>query len=130
MSGEVALDKMIATARYVAGGGFARDGMQAAARTVEGAVRGTAAAGTSPEGEPWAATKKGGRAMAHAAAAVSVVVVGTVLLLKLAGAEVFHHFGVRGAPARPVIPRGSMPDRLGNAVRLGFVEVWKTKVRK
>jgi len=46
-------------------------------------------------------------------------------LVVLRGAEVFHHFGVRGAPPRPIIPRGSMPKNIGDAVRLGFVAVWK-----
>lgn len=119
---------MIATLRALPG--LAKDAAPVAAKQVEAAIKATAAAGTSPDGEPWAPRKAGGRAMANAAGAVSVSVNGTVLLIKLTGSEVFHHFGVRGAPPRQVIPQGSMPKELGNAVRLGFVEVWKTKVTR
>lgn len=129
MSGDAALDRMIASARYAAEG-FTRDGMQAAAAKVGEAIRATASAGVSPDGEAWAPTKTGDRAMKGAAGHVSVSISGTVVVIKLEGPDVFHHFGVRGAPARPVIPRGSMPARLGDAVRLGFVEVWKSKVAK
>lgn len=126
---EVALERMIAACRAFEG--LPRDAAPIAARQVEATVKATAAAGTSPDGEAWAPRKKGGgRPMTGAAGAVSAAAVGTVVLIKLVGAYVFHHFGVRGAEARPVIPRGSMPDKLGNAVRLGFVEVWKQKVAK
>lgn len=125
---EAALAKMIAATRYVASGDFARDGLQEAAKQVEATIKASAAAGTTPDGEPWAPKKDGGRAMAGAAGAVSVSTSGSVIQVQLNGPEVFHHFGVRGAPSRQVIPRGSMPSRIGDAVRLGFVTPWKSKV--
>jgi hypothetical protein len=124
---DAALERMIVTLRALPG--LAKDAAPEAARKAEAAIKATASAGTSPDGVAWAPTKKGQRAMPNAAGAVSTAVTSTVILIKLAGAEVFHHFGVRGAPARPIIPQGSMPAELGNAVRLGFVEIWKKLVR-
>ena len=96
-----------------------------------GMIQATAAAGTSPDGQAWAPRKKdGGRAMAGAASALSVVVVDNVILIKLTGPEVFHHFGAGRKPARHVIPTGGMPDRLGNAIRKGLVDMgveWMTR---
>ncbi|WP_437647860.1 hypothetical protein [Sorangium sp. So ce362] len=94
-----------------------------AAQKVGEELRRTASAGQAPDGTPWAPRKAdGGRAMANAAKAITVKAIGTVILITLHGPEVFHHFGAQGKPARPVIPRGSLPSKLGNAIRLGFVE--------
>lgn len=92
-------------------------------------LQATAAAGQAPDGAAWAPKKTGGRAMVNAAAALSMSVVGKVILVKLTGPEVFHHFGVggKGRVARRILPTGGLPDRLGNAIRKGqvaFCEAW------
>ena len=75
-----------------------------AAPLLEAALKSTAAAGQSPSGGAWAPTKKGGRAMAGAAKAIAVKAYANVVRVVLSGPEVFHHYGVRGEPRRPVIP--------------------------
>lgn len=77
-----------------------------AAPLLEQALKGTAAAGQSPAGGAWAPTKKGARAMAGAAKAIAVKAYGKIVRVALTGPEVFHHYGVRGEPRRPVIPDG------------------------
>lgn len=89
----------------------------------------TAAAGTTPEGEPWAPTKKGGRALKNAAESMSLVVSDNVIIIKITDHHVFHQFGA-GVVARRIIPSGGLPDRLGNAIRLGIVDMgveWMTR---
>jgi hypothetical protein len=121
-----ALDKMIATARSMAT--LAQDAAPLAARHVESSLRATAAAGQAPDGTAWPDKKDGGRALKNAAAAITVQAIGTVILIVLRGHHVYHHFGA-GVPRRPIIPQGSMPKRLGNAVRLGFVQPWRKRVK-
>lgn len=123
------LDRMIAAARNVAR--LAVDGAPEAARTVEAELKASAAAGTSPDGQAWAPRKRdGGRAMAGAASHVTCNAVGTSLVIRLEGPDVFHHFGAGEKPRRPVIPQGTIPDKLGNAIRLGFVEPFRKAVGK
>ena len=89
----------------------------------------TANAGTTPEGEPWAPTKAGNRPLANAAASMQLVVSGNVIIIKITDHHVFHQFGA-GSPARRIIPAGGLPDRLGNAIRLGLVDMgveWMTR---
>jgi hypothetical protein len=122
-----ALDRMIATARSMAT--LAKDAAPIAARHVEAQLKATASAGAAPDGTKWPDTKKGERALKNAAEAIRVQAVGTVILIVLTGYHVYHHFGA-GVPRRPIIPQGSMPRRLGDAVRLGFVQPWKERVKR
>jgi len=121
-----ALDRMIATARSMAT--LAQDAAPIAARYVESSLRATASAGQGPDGTPWSEKKDGGQALKNAAAAISVKAIGTVILIVLRGHHVYHHFGA-GVPRRPIIPQGSMPWKIGNAVRLGFVQPWRKRVK-
>jgi hypothetical protein len=95
-----------------------------AAPDVEKAARGTARAGTSPEGSPWTPTQAGNAPLRRAADAISVTVSGVtvaVVTLVLRGYHVFHHRGVGkaggikksrstakggGIPKRPILPTG------------------------
>lgn len=89
----------------------------------------TANAGTTPEGEPWPPTKKGNKPLAGAAAALQLVVSGNVIIIKITDHHVFHQFAA-GVPARRMLPSGGLPDRLGNAIRLGMVDMgveWMTR---
>lgn len=122
-----ALDRMIATARSMAT--LARDAAPLAARHVASSLRATAAAGQAPDGTPWPMKKDGGRALQNAAGAIAVTALGTVILIVLRGHHVYHHFGA-GVSRRPIIPQGSMPKRLGDAVRLGFVQPWRERVKR
>jgi len=90
-----------------------------AAPALERALKATAAAGTSPDGQAWAAKKTGGRAMTNAAKAISVKALGPVVRVTLDGPEVFHHFGKGSSEVRrPVIPDGGagIPDVVGKVL--------------
>lgn len=100
------------------------------ARNVEAELRASASAGRAPDGTAWAPRKRdGGKPLANAANAISVKALGTVVLIVLTGHHVFHHFGAGGKPARRIIPQGSIPPKLGNAIRLGFVEPFRKNVK-
>ena len=81
----------------------------------------------SPDGDAWPPSKDGRRVLVNAAKAIAASAAGAVALLRLTGPEVFHHFGA-GAPRRGLIPSAGMPKELGNAIRLGFVEVWRKRM--
>lgn len=72
-------------------------------------------------GDVWAPKKDGGAPLVNAAAAVTVTAVDNVIVFRLGVPEVYHHYGA-GVPQRPILPRGDLPDRLGNAIRLGLVQ--------
>jgi hypothetical protein len=86
----------------------------------------TAAAGTTADGKAWAPKKKdGGRALVHAADAITGVVSGVsqaVITLILTGAEVFHHRakgnGKVGTPRRAVLfdPKDGVPAKMREAI--------------
>jgi len=117
--------------------GLAGSGPDMVARAAELAnkeIRSAIAEGRSADGTPWAPRKttrrsgarRGdvagkGRVLANADAAVEVRAIGTSLVVVLTGPEVFHQFGAGGKPERPIIP--TKIDRLGNAIRLGVVEM-------
>lgn len=99
------LEEMIANLRAL--DGMVERATRYAAEELERAIKKTAAAGTTPDGVPWAPTKKGKRAMRNAAAHVSASAVGRdVIRVKLEGDDVFHHFAARGEVRRQVIPDG------------------------
>lgn len=89
------------------------------------------AAGRDPEtGAQWAPTKDGEQPMKGAASAARLTVSGTTITLSVGNPYVFHHYGVRGAEPRHVVPTGSgVPMKLGNAVRLGIIPVWHNRTR-
>ena len=112
-----ALDRMANLDQYVA----------PAAAEVQKQLRATASAGQSPDGKPWAPTKDGRQPMKNAAAAITARAAGRNVIVELTGAEVFHHHGVRGAPARPVIPTDRIGETLGQAIRRGVVKPFRKR---
>ena len=127
-AGNAGIDDMIARIRSMPG--MATAALPEIGGVILAQIQATASAGQSSEGTPWAPKKRGGgRAMVNAAAALSMAVLGNVILVKLTGPEVFHHYGAggKGHVARPILPRGGLPDRLGDAIRKGmvsFCEAW------
>lgn len=91
-------------------------------------VRATADAGTTPDGQPWAPTREGKRALPGAGAAITAIVSGAseaVITLILRGKYVFHHRGIgkgkgkaeakSGTPARRILPdprKDGVPPRI------------------
>jgi hypothetical protein len=97
-----------------------------AAPLVEQAVKATAAAGTTPDGEAWAPRKRdGGRALANAASAVSAAAVGASVRVTLTGVEVFHHLGA-GVPKRKILPDGGagVPPKIAEGCLVAARRVW------
>lgn len=128
ISGVESLDRMIATINGVASG---PEYVQAAAKATDGFLQARNAAGVDPNTDaPWAPTKKGERPLKSAAGQPSVRVAGQNVIVGLRGRYVFHFFGARGMPARRTIPQGQMPSKLGQAIRVGMVEPFRSKIRK
>lgn len=101
-------------ARWIAGvrqiGTMPEDTAKAAAPLVEAAARRTASAGTTPTGQPWSDRKKGGRALEHAADAITAEASGASVAIVLRGPEVYHHHGVgKTIPQRQIIPVAGDP---------------------
>lgn len=97
---------------------------------VRGEVDAAIDAQRSLDGTAWPAKKDGSRALANAPSQITVKAVGNTILVVMVGHLVFHQFGTHRMPARPVLPRGGMPDKLGNAIRLGIVDMgleWMTR---
>lgn len=93
------------------------DAAKLAAPLVERALKATASAGTTPDGQAWPAKKDGGAPLVHAADAIKTEAVGTVVRTTLTGPTVFHHFGA-GSPRRQVIPDpGSIPAGVERALK-------------
>lgn len=109
--------------------GFLVKAAPAAAAAMQGALRATAAAGTAPDGSPWAPRKRdGGRALAGAASAITVRPVGTVLLAKLRFPEVIHDAGNPPIlPRRQIIPHGALPETVMQAIKDALIEAWRSE---
>ncbi len=78
------------------------------------------AAGTDPDGNPWAPRKAdGGKPLTRAAKDIVVGVVGKTVIVRIRAKHlVLHHFGFsRGKVQRQVIPIGKIPDRWATAIR-------------
>ena len=89
------------------------------ARAIEGELRRTIAAGTTPEGIAWEKTAEGKTPLSNAAKALGVAVVKGVIYVQITGPEVRHHRGwARGGKRRPVIPTGDkVPPPMAAKVR-------------
>ena len=78
--------------------------------------------GQGPDGAPWPLTKEGTQALRGAASALSVRAIGTVLLAKLTGHEVYHHYGTKRLPKRQILPSGDLPATIAEAFKRGLVK--------
>jgi len=93
-----------------------------AAEEVLSTLRKTASAGTSPDGKKWEPTKEGERPLKDAANQIAARVAGQTIVITLSesgGHASWWHFGVKGAPPRPVIPVDVIGEKLGNAIARG-----------
>lgn len=92
-----------------------------AAEAVKTHLVGTAKAHTTPEGKPWLPTIKGLPALNNAANEITVRLAGQTIIVELKGNSVWWHYGVKGVEPRQVIPVDVIGEKLGNAIRRGFV---------
>jgi hypothetical protein len=88
---------------------------------IEAEAKRTAAAGTTPDVDAWAAKKDGGRAMANVAAHVSASASGTIVRVEVEGPEVFHNFGAGNLPKRQIIAdkADEIPAGIAKAIQAG-----------
>lgn len=108
-------------------GTLGEDAAKLAAPLVEKAMKRTAAAGTTPDGEAWAPRKDGGRALVNAADALSAEAVGSVVVGKLDGVEVVHNRGTKRMPRRQILPSlgAGIPRNIADALTEASAEAFK-----
>lgn len=81
-------------------------------------------AGKSLDGEEWAPTvKEGKQALEGTQKLLSVFPSGRIIWIKLVGALVFSQFGTHRQERRRILPGGGLPTKLGNAIRVGIVDM-------
>lgn len=89
------------------------------------------ASGKDPNtGAEFAPTKKGTKALQHAAGALSFRIAGNVGFLVLSGHHTFHFFGTGYLPRRRANLQGRLPARMGDAIRAGLAPVFQAKTKK
>lgn len=126
-----ALDRMISFVRETPT--LADEAMPDVAARVGASWRADLEAGRDPDsGVPWAPRKKdGGEPMKNAASKAVLNLAGRTITLSVAGPDAIHHYGVRGAEPRHVVPTGStIPMKIGTAIRLGLFPVWNKRLAK
>jgi len=120
-----ALDNLIAKIRGARD--FLVRAAPAAAAAMGDALRATASAGQTPEGQAWAPKKKGGgKALAGAAAAIKIRAVGTVLIASIGMPEAIHNAGKRNTPARKILPT-ELPPIVADAIKQSLIETWESE---
>lgn len=120
------LDDLVANLRRIDAAGVAI--AEEARPAILEEARRTAAAGTAPDGTPWAPTKDGRKALPNAASAISAVVSGStvaVITLVLRGAYVFHS-AMKGKGRRPILPslKDGLPDKYEAILRAAAKKVF------
>jgi hypothetical protein len=121
------IEDLIATLERLSGRDFAPDAAKRAVKHVDAAVKATARAGTTPDGEPWIPKKDGSRAMVNAADALSTSSQGSIVTVMLKPPEVFHNFSkshkrqVLPDAGADEMPRGVV-EALKNAADEAFLE--------
>jgi hypothetical protein len=82
------------------------------------------AAGQSLDGEMWAPTvKEGKQALQGTQKLLDVYVSGRILWIRIQGALVFSQWGTGRQVRRSILPTRGMPKRLGNAIRVGIIDM-------
>lgn len=93
------------------------------------------AAGRNPYGDSWRPKKDGGRPLVKAMKAITVKVMGTVILIVLEGVEAMHHIGnargyhggsgKQGGFRRTIIPTGAIPGPFRGRIRVALSETFQ-----
>jgi len=119
-AGLTEIDAMLARIRALPG--MVERSAPEVAKALDGEIRRTIAAGTTPDGVPWKPTKDGRKPLQNAAKALTTKAIGTVVLARLDGIEARHHLGaVRGSSksnwlARPILPSKQIPKPVTAAI--------------
>lgn len=100
-----------------------RESVPLAAKAVEYEARSALAQGYSINGVAWTQTIDGRVPMRGASRALRVTGIGNIIVLAIGEPYIYHHFGAGKKPIRLVVPTGDLPDKIGNAIRLGYFEI-------
>ena len=123
------IDAMLADLRRLGGDDVGAQVAREAAPRIEAALKASAAAGQTPEGQAWPPVKDGGgRAMVNAAAHVAAKAIGAVVRVTLTGPDVYHQFSKKTSePRRRVIPDvgGAIPPAIARALDEAAAAVWR-----
>jgi hypothetical protein len=116
MSGDSELDAILAKIASIPNLGVAAAPDVAIA--CERVTRNSIAAGTDPDGRPWAPRKKdGAKPLTHADKALTVGSTGALVILTLRGPEALHHLGrAKGGTKRAIIPTDDIPQPMAAAI--------------
>lgn len=127
ISGVEQLDAMIGRINGLADGpAYA----QAAKQRTDAFLQEQLGAGLDPNtGKPFPPTLAGKKAMKTAPSQPKTRLAGMAVIVYLGGHYVYHLFASGRRVARRAIPQGSMPDKLGQAIRQGMVSVFRRKAR-
>lgn len=111
-----ALDEQIRRLRSVSG--LAQDAAPHVAAALKEEIDAQIARGEGPDGKPWKPTADGKRPLQNAAAATTVVAVGSVVVARVTGHDAFHHRGqTRGNVVRQILPSGKLTQPFTRAIK-------------
>lgn len=123
------IDDMINAIDRMAGSRLGPEAAKRAVKHIDRAVKATAAAGKTPDGQPWAAKKDGGRALVHAADALSTTSRGSIVTVTLKSPEVFHNFSK--SHKRQILPDAGaeMPANIEEALKAAADEAFDEAIK-
>lgn len=79
------------------------------------------AASRNVDGSPWRPIPGGGKPLKNLASALTMRIAGRVITWTITGHHVFHEIGTGRLPRRALLPKGGLPDKLGNQIRKGLI---------
>jgi hypothetical protein len=111
-----ALDAQIRRLRSVEG--LAEDAAPHVAKALKEELDAQIARGQGPDGKPWPLTVDGKKPLQNAAAATTVVAVGSAIVARVTGHDAFHHRGqTRGNVVRQILPSGKLTQPFTRAIK-------------
>lgn len=111
-----ALDAQIRRLRSVEG--LAKDAAPHVAAALKEELDAQIARGQGPDGTPWPLTADGKKPLQNAAAATTVVAVGSAIVARVTGHDAFHHRGqTRGNVVRQILPNGKLTQPFTRAIK-------------
>jgi hypothetical protein len=119
-----ALTKQIATLRALPQR-LRDEAIPEVAKTFEAEMRGNITAGRAPDGTPWQKTAEGEQPLKNAGKALTVKVIGTVVLARITGPEALHHLGqAAGKIRRQILPTKNIPDTMTAAIKTALRKIY------
>jgi len=113
-----------------AANGITKDAAQALVPVVRAEIAKAIQEGRSVDGEKWPLTAKGTVALRNAMQHITVRAIENVIVVTLTGHHVFHHFGTSRDPRRPILPTKGLPQKLGQAIARGLVDMGEAWMKR